>query len=298
MTLSNPSSPLVAVPAFILPRAPNLIVAQQGSVIMKAALTSFQDELMSEHTPNYPSSPMRSSTIIDKPNFVPSAFVSVDAASQLPMSLEVEVSEEDGIGRVTLHSTIPNGFAIVDNEVFEGKKIIATKHFKKGDLLYIGYASMLDLSTMGHGYKLRVYAECNDNDAENFPHVIKSNNHRRLLAEFDNSDTHSVDDYADGSKSNATNKRQVYGWDSFMNHSCDANSHHPLVYRTATEMCYKAIALMDIDAGMEVTCDYACFDYYCNGHEIEVCACGSSKCRGKMMGFQGERCRPETLLIF
>jgi len=52
-------------------------------------------------------------------------------------------------------------------------------------------------------------------------------------------------------------------------------------------MSYKAIAMRSIAVGEEVTCDYALFDYECNGHEIEVCACGSPKCRGKMLGFQG-----------
>jgi hypothetical protein len=61
-----------------------------------------------------------------------------------------------------------------------------------------------------------------------------------------------------------------------------------LLYRTPTEMCYQAIALRDIDVGDEVTCDYTLFDYYCDGHKIEVCACGSTKCRGKMVGFQGK----------
>eukprot|EP00986_Skeletonema_menzelii_P017074 scaffold17363_cov145-Skeletonema_menzelii.AAC.10 len=60
-----------------------------------------------------------------------------------------------------------------------------------------------------------------------------------------------------------------------------------LLYRTPTEMCYQAIALRDIDVGDEVTCDYALFDYYCDGHKIEACACGSTVCRGKMLGFQG-----------
>lgn len=53
-------------------------------------------------------------------------------------------------------------------------------------------------------------------------------------------------------------------------------------------MCYQAIALRDIDVGDEITCDYALFDYDCKGHTIEVCACGSTNCRGKMMGFQGK----------
>jgi len=46
--------------------------------------------------------------------------------------------------------------------------------------------------------------------------------------------------------------------------------------------------MRDINVGDEVTCDYALFDYHCNGHEIEVCACGAANCRGKMMGFKGE----------
>jgi len=45
--------------------------------------------------------------------------------------------------------------------------------------------------------------------------------------------------------------------------------------------------MRDINVGDEVTCDYALFDYHCNGHEIEVCACGAANCRGKMMGFKG-----------
>ncbi len=178
--------------------------------------------------------------------------------------------------QVTLHSTVPNGFAIVDSEVFEGKKVIATKYFKKGDLLYIASCALLDLSAAGHCYKLKIYSE-------------DANGKRSLLESHDNTDTHSVDDHAIESKTGATSKRQVYGFDSFMNHSCQANAYFPLLYRTSTEMCYQAIALFNIDAGTEVTCDYALFDYSCSGHEIEVCACGSKKCRGKMLGFQGER---------
>jgi hypothetical protein len=60
-----------------------------------------------------------------------------------------------------------------------------------------------------------------------------------------------------------------------------------MIHRTPNEICYQAIALRDISVGEEVTCDYALFDYHCNGHEIEECACGSPKCRGRMLGFQG-----------
>ncbi|KAL7538014.1 hypothetical protein ACHAWF_005965 [Thalassiosira exigua] len=182
----------------------------------------------------------------------------VKAAAHHP-KLEVELSNYGPQPRLVLHSTVPNGFAVVENEVFEGKKIIATRGFKKDDLLYIGKAALMDLSITDHHYKL------------NF---------------LDNNDTHSVDDFANSSKSGSTSKRQVYGWDAFMNHSCEANAYFPLLHRTSTEMYYQAIALRDIEAGEEVTCDYALFDYECNGHQIEVCACGSKKCRGKMYGFQ------------
>lgn len=47
--------------------------------------------------------------------------------------LEVEVANDGPQPRVVLHSTVPFGFAVVDNEVFEGKKIIATRRFEKGE---------------------------------------------------------------------------------------------------------------------------------------------------------------------
>jgi hypothetical protein len=124
------------------------------------------------------------------------------AASTKPL----EVKHSDS-GMVII-STIPNGFAVVDNEKFEGKKIVATESFRKGSLMYTGYAAMLDLSSIGHGYKVKIYSE-----------------DRQLLSKHYNDDTHSVDDHAPGSKTGTESKRQVYGWDGFMNHSCDANAY-------------------------------------------------------------------------
>jgi hypothetical protein len=118
----------------------------------------------------------------------------------------LEVSKAGGV--ITLESTIPNGFKIVDNEAFEGKKIIATKPFNKGDRMYVGHAAMLDLSSVGHGFALKLFLEDG-----------------KFLSQHFNNDTHSVDDYAEGSKTGSESKRQVYGWDGFMNHSCDANAY-------------------------------------------------------------------------
>ena len=100
--------------------------------------------------------------------------------------------------QVVVYSTIPEGFAIVENESFEGKRIIATKSFSRGSVAYTGYAQMRDLSTTNHGFTLRLYSE-------------DRNGRRKFLHEYQNNDTHSVDDYGVGSKGD-TNKRQVYGW--------------------------------------------------------------------------------------
>jgi hypothetical protein len=213
------------------------------------------------------------------------AHAAATASSSLPM-LEVEVTgPDDGhAGReaaMIIHSTVPRGFAIVDNGALEGKKIIATRDYARGDLLYVASCALLDLSPYGQWYELRVYSE----EVEN-----KGTGRRRLLDARVNTDVHySVDD---GHHSPAAGEggrlRQVYGWDTFMNHSCDANAHFPPLRRTRTESHYRAVAIRDIAAGDEVTCDYALFDSSGDGPEIEVCACGAGKCRGKMLGFQGE----------
>ena len=119
-------------------------------------------------------------------------------------SLRREVDQADS--SVILHSIIPDGFAIIDHDVFEGKKIVATKPFQEGDCMYIGTAFMLDLSGTNSQFKLRVYTP----DGEG----------NRLLGEFDNSSTHSVDDHAPDSKDGTVSKRQVYGWDGFMVRTC------------------------------------------------------------------------------
>jgi hypothetical protein len=105
-----------------------------------------------------------------------------------------------------LISTIPSGFAIVENEMFEGKKIIATRAFLKGELLYIGHAALLDLSAIRHKFTVQI----NSQDGE-------------FLSKHQNDDTHSVEDFLLQNPSES--KRQCYGWDGFMNHSCDANAY-------------------------------------------------------------------------
>ncbi|MDR4495127.1 MAG: SET domain-containing protein [Nitrospirales bacterium] len=67
------------------------------------------------------------------------------------------------------------------------------------------------------------------------------------------------------------NGHRILCWDfgRFMNHSCKANSYGP-------GGCQFEIAVCDIDAGEEITCDYATL----NLENPLVCQCGSSRCRG------------------
>lgn len=211
---------------------------------------------------------------------------SASTATSSPPMLEVEVTgPDDGhAGRqeaaaVIIHSTVPRGLAIVDNGALEGKMIIATRDYARGDLLYVASCALLDLSPYGQRYELKVYYS---EELEN-----QGTGRRRLLDARVSTDGHSVNDghHSPEAGDGGGRLRQVYGWDTFMNHSCDANAHFPPFRRTKTESHYRAVATRDIAAGDEVTCDYALFDSSCDGPEIEICACGAGS---KVLGFQGE----------
>lgn len=210
---------LVATPSFVLPRSPSIIhsgmvlplnikPSREDIVVVDKPIPTPVSNNMLNSDPNgiaLQSFDINSNFIVEPTSSIKSNNINaVDSSVSKP--LEVEITEVDGKTRVTLHSIIPNGFAIADNEKFEGKKIIATKGFKAGEVLYIGHAALLDLSDMGNVFKLRVYEH--DEDTENnFMNGVHPN--RRFLNEYDNSATHSVDDHADGSKSDSTSKRQV-----------------------------------------------------------------------------------------
>jgi len=67
------------------------------------------------------------------------------------------------------------------------------------------------------------------------------------------------------------NGHRILCWDfgRFMNHSCEANSFGP-------GGCHFEMAVRDIAAGEELTCDYATL----NLEQPLICQCGSSRCRG------------------
>ena len=228
-----------------------------------------------------------------------------------------------------IHSTVPRGFAIVNNsndysaattpcdddgstitaaQASGGKKIIATMDYKRGSLLYVASCAILDLTPYGQRYELKIYSEGQQKEEGD----ENPNPYRTRLLSFDarvNTTTDTFNNNNNNFNNNNTNDatlsvddntqhndpRQVYGWDTFMTHSCNPNAYFPPVHKSNTECRYKAIALRDIYAGEEVTCDYATFDYSVavsstssstSGVEIEPCVCGSTNCRGKMVGFQ------------
>jgi hypothetical protein len=74
-------------------------------------------------------------------------------------------------------------------------------------------------------------------------------------------------------------KREFFGFDSFMNHSCEPNS--MMEYRTRT--AYTMVCCKPIMAGEDVTCDYEIFDDKLDGNEFQ-CLCGTPSCRKIIKG--------------
>lgn len=156
----------------------------------------------------------------------------------------------------TIYSELPDGIKISNNKF--GKCLIATKHFAKGQIVYNGCMILQQEETVMESYNLVITNVVNDKNYKDlklnkYVHFVK-------IGEF----------------------RQIYGFDGYMNHSCDPT----IICENQSDTKYNVIAYKNINKGDEITCDYALFDYECNGHVIEVCGCGSSKCRGSIRGFK------------
>lgn len=79
--------------------------------------------------------------------------------------------------------------------------------------------------------------------------------------------------------------RQLFTFDSFMNHSCNPNTYSADELETPSGGSYKTVALRYIAAGEQITCDYDLFEYDSRNKGIEKCECGSNNCRGASLGF-------------
>ena len=71
-------------------------------------------------------------------------------------------------------------------------------------------------------------------------------------------------------------QRIIYHFGGFINHSCDENSIS--IEDPETGKNYQ-VAIKDIKAGEELSCNYLHFDYDCDGHQF-ICKCGSDSCFG------------------
>jgi hypothetical protein len=98
--------------------------------------------------------------------------------------------------------------------------------------------------------------------------------------------------------------RQVFTFDSFMNHSCDPNTYSadeqslPLSLASSSTSgggkglswtsggTYKTVAHRDMEANEQITCDYDLFEYDSRNKCIEKCECGAATCRGASLGFR------------
>lgn len=150
-------------------------------------------------------------------------------------------------------SRIPDSITILQNSF--GFALYSTKKFKKGDFIYNGLMLLVNENEIQDDYNLKIIDHSNNISyytLNKYKHFVKIND-----------------------------KRQIYGFDSFMNHSCNPTT----ICNNLSELSYNVIAFRDINIGDEISCDYALFDYECDGHKISKCECGQLECRGNMEGF-------------
>jgi len=217
-------------------------------------------------------------------------------------------------GMLEIHSVLPDGISVGTGPF--GRCLIATKAFSKGTQMYVGSTILaksakprkesIDFTTIMEPITPKKDIETEDdlteltttfsdtssqgsgsanhrpNEHEYLLHLYESGKPRKLIESCLLNDLNSVKDVFNPSEE----RRQVYGFDGFMNHSCSPNCYCPLICRTPDLMTYDAIAIKDIEIGDEITCDYALFDYECDGHQIVECGCKSANCRGRMTGFK------------
>jgi len=76
-----------------------------------------------------------------------------------------------------------------------------------------------------------------------------------------------------------------YGWDSYLNHSCDQSIYYKEQVKDAEgRIFYDAFAKKDIEAGEELNSNYN--DFYESLFYPFDCFCGSSNCCNKVRGYK------------
>ena len=163
---------------------------------------------------------------------------------------KLNTSSDEVKGQV-FYDTMPDGVKI--DKVHFGYGLFATKFFAKESVVYI--SSKYIIPDEHADYELTMTYS-----GEKFP--INTTTHTVKVSE---------------------NKRHLYLFDSFLNHSCDPNT-VDIQDRDNTEY-FKSIALRDIYPGDQLTCDYSILDYDgCN--DPFICQCGANNCTGSNVGFK------------
>lgn len=155
---------------------------------------------------------------------------------------------------MTFEDTFPDG--IVVGPTNYGTGLYCMKQFTKGDLMWSTQALLI----------------------EDGPGTIrmKSNNGDFALTCVVHSTQRPID-----------KKRWLYGFHSFMNHSCEPNteSWSRTISLLDKKCVYDVIAARDIEYGEELTSDYNCFEWDCVDKLIDNCGCGAETCKRVIHGF-------------
>ena len=171
---------------------------------------------------------------------------------------EIRKLSASTIASGTIHDirqTVPPGLSV--RRARYGFGLFATEFFPKDSVVYIGEQIVIP----------NKYAE--------FRLILDNQNNDEFLL---NTETHSVQF--------TETERWLYLFDSFMNHSCDPSTCSRQSESQKINNQYQTVALRDIQAGDEITCDYNLFEYDCHGKTIERCLCGTAKCVGRVAGFR------------
>ena len=169
-----------------------------------------------------------------------------------------------------IHQSVPDGIEIKRTS-WGGMGLFAKRAFPYGTTLYIGRQIIIP----------NVYREFQ---------LVTDQGSFAL-----DTDTHSV--------GVSDTERWLYLFDSFMNHSCRPSTYSATVMDPASapnikhapgggldgesgKNSYAVVAMLDIAAGDEITCDYNLFEFDCAEKTIEQCLCGSPDCIGRVAGFR------------
>ena len=131
--------------------------------------------------------------------------------------------------------------------------LIAKQNFKKGDVIYEDYFQIFDFNTLPQK-------------------IVFDTNLGKIEIDKSIHTAHYID-----------NLVLLLNYDSFTNHSCDPNTTSFSTDENDITR-YNCVALKDINAGEQLTCNYNCFIF--DSKDPFECECGAKKCCGRVRGLK------------